>query len=65
MHLVFLLNIIMLTLDDDFVIEGIIGELQELLLPCGFSELAMDLFVNVDVKCSLDERQGHLQGFHT
>lgn len=48
-----------------FVIEGIKDDLQELLLPCGFGELAMDLLVNVDVKRSLDERQGHLQGFHT
>lgn len=39
--------------------------LNALQLPCGFSEFAVDFFVDVNVKGSLDEGQSHLQSFHS
>lgn len=38
---------------------------MELELPGGFSEFAMDFFVDINIKGSLDKGQGHLQCFHS
>lgn len=35
------------------------------IIPCGLSEFAVDLLIGVHIKGSLDEREGHLQGFNS